>query len=94
MNAGKVVHPNKDAAAELLSPDDGSGMVASRKGPTGPGLRALGLTWALLDVQPVGYGCVAWIKVGPGAENVGAVARGSRNASCNGSGAVRNAALP
>ena len=76
MNAGKVVHPNKDAASELLSPDDGSGTVPSLKGSTGPGLRALGLTWAVLDVQPLGYGYVAWIKVGPGAQNVGVAARG------------------
>lgn len=76
MNAGKVVHPNKDAASELLSQDDGSGMVASPRGSTGPGLRALGLTWSVLDVQPLGYGCVAWIKVGPGAQNVGVSARG------------------
>ncbi len=76
MNAGKVVNPNKDAAAEPLSKDDGSGMVASLKGSTGPGLRALGLTWAVLDVQPLGYGFVAWIKVGPGAQNIGVAARG------------------
>jgi hypothetical protein len=76
MNAGKVVHPNKDAAAEPLSQGDGSGMVPSLKGSTGPGLRALGLTWAVLDVQPLGYGSVAWIKVGPGAQNVGVAARG------------------
>jgi hypothetical protein len=76
MNAGKVVHPKKDAAAELLSKDDGSGMVASPRGATGPGLRALGLTWAVIDVQSLGYGCVAWIKIGPGAQNVGVSARG------------------
>jgi hypothetical protein len=76
MNAGKVVHPKRDAAAESLSKDDGSGMVASPRGSTGPGLRALGLTWAVLDVQSLGYGCVAWITVGPGAQNVGVSARG------------------
>ena len=76
MNAGKVVHPKKDAAAEPPSKDDGSGMVPSPGGPTGPGLRALGLTWAVLDVQSLGYGCVAWINVGPGAQNVGVSARG------------------
>ena len=76
MNAGKVVHPKKDAAAEHLSKDDGSGMVPSPRGPTGPGLRALGLTWAVLDVQSLGYGSVAWIQVSPGAQNVGVAARG------------------
>ncbi len=76
MNAGKVVHPNKDAAAESPPKDDGSGMVTSPRGPTGPGLRALGLTWAVLDVQTLGYGSVAWVKIGPGAQNVGVSARG------------------
>jgi ARG/rhodanese/phosphatase superfamily protein/FHA domain-containing protein len=76
MNAGKVVQPNKDAAAEASSKDDGSGMVPSPRGPSGPGLRALGLTWSVLDMQSLGYGCVAWIKVGPGAQNVGVSARG------------------
>lgn len=72
MNAGKVVQPNKDAAAESSS-SDGAGMVPS---PRGPGLRALGLTWSVLDLQTVGYGCVAWLEVGPGAPNVGVSTRG------------------
>ena len=75
MNAGKVVYPNKDAAAGSPSVDDGSGMVPSLRGPAGPSLRTLGLTWAVLDAQPMGHGSVAWIKVGPGAQNVGVCAR-------------------
>ncbi len=75
MNPGKVAHPNKDAASESPSSRDGSGMVPSPRGPAGPSLRTLGLTWAVLEVQPMGYGCVAWIKVGPGAQNVGVCAR-------------------
>ena len=76
MNAGNVVHPNKDVAAESPPKSDGSGKVPSSRGPTGLGLRQLGLTWAVLDVQPMGYGCVAWLKVGPGAQNIGVSARG------------------
>ncbi len=75
MNAGNVVQPNKDVAAESPPKGDGSGMVPSPR-PTGPSLRLLGLTWAVLDVQPMGYGSVAWIKVGPGAQNIGVSARG------------------
>ncbi len=75
MNPGKFVHPNKDAASESPSADDSSGLVASPRAPAGPSLRTLGLTWAVLDVQPMGYGGVAWIKVGPGAQNVSVCAR-------------------
>jgi len=75
MNPGKVAHPNQDAASESPSRDDGSGMVPSPRGPAGPSLRTLGLTWAVLDVEPLGYGCVGWIKIGPGAQNVGVCTR-------------------
>lgn len=77
MNAGNVVHPNKDVAAESPPKEDGSGTAPSPREPTGPGLRLLGLTWAVLDVQPMGYGCVAWLEVGPGAQNIGVSARGA-----------------
>lgn len=75
MNAGNVVQPDKDVAAESPPKGDGSGMVPSPR-PTGPSLRLLGLTWAVLEVEPMGYGSVAWLKVGPGAQNIGVSARG------------------